>query len=229
MKRYWAELFGTFCLVFAGTGAIIVNQATGGAVSHVGVAITFGLVVMAMIYSLGDVSGAHFNPAVTFGFWAARRLPGRDVFPYVSAQILGAVVASLLLRFIFPENPTLGTTLPQRGIFPSFVLEVLMTLILMFVILSVSTGAKEKGITAGAAIGSVVALAALFGGPISGASMNPARSLGPAWVSGHFEFLWIYLLAPLVGSALAVWVCGCVQAEGCCGAVTKSLCQGGSR
>jgi len=224
MKKWAAEFFGTFCLVFAGTGAIIVNDLTGGTVTHVGVALTFGLVVMAMIYSLGEVSGAHFNPAVTLGFWAARRLRFGEVPPYLMSQFLGAISASVLLRFIFPEHPTLGATLPQDPVVSSFALEGIMTAILMFVILSVSTGAREKGIIAGIAIGSVVALGALFGGPISGASMNPARSLAPALVSGHFHHLWIYLLAPALGAFSAVFICRCTQSQGCCGPAVKETC-----
>lgn len=204
MKKEAAEFFGTFALVFAGTGAIIVNDVTGGAVTPVGIAITFGLVVMSMITALGDISGAHFNPAVTIGFWMGGRLPTRDVLPYILSQCLGALLASLLLRLLFAQHPNLGMTIPAGPVYQSFVLEMIMTFFLMFVILSVSTGPKEKGFAAGAAIGSVVAFDALLGGPISGASMNPARSLAPAIVAGQFHHLWIYLMAPLIGSALAV-------------------------
>jgi aquaporin Z len=211
-----AELFGTFALVFAGTGAIIVNDASGGEVSHVGVALTFGLVVLALIYSLGDVSGAHLNPAVTLGFFAARRFPARWALPYVLSQCSGALLASLLLRALFLEHPTLGVTRPSGTAAQSFLLEVVLTLLLMFVILSVSTGAKEKGAMAGVAVGSVIALEALFAGPISGASMNPARSLAPALVSGHVGGLWVYLVAPVVGAALAVPACRCVREHPCC-------------
>jgi aquaporin NIP len=225
MKKYLAEFFGTFCLVFAGTGAIVVNDVSGGAVSHVGIALSFGLIVMVMIYALGEVSGAHFNPAVTFGFWAARRLPSAELPRYVLSQSLGALSASLLLSLIFPGHPTLGATLPSGTAVPSFILEFVMTLLLMFVILSVSTGSKEKGITAGIAIGGTVALEALFGGPISGASMNPARSLGPAFISGRIDFLWIYLTAPFLGSLVSVGLCRCVQAEGCCGLLEKESCR----
>jgi aquaporin Z len=219
MKKFAAEALGTFGLVFAGTGAIVINQASGGAITHVGIALTFGLVVLAMIYTLGEVSGAHLNPAVTLGFCAAGRMPWGEALPYLASQCAGAFAASGLLRFLFPKDATLGATLPAGPVMQSFVLEVVLTAILMFVILNVSTGAKEKGITAGIAVGSVIALEALFAGPICGASMNPARSLAPAVVSGHLEHLWIYLLAPVLGSQLAVPACRCVQAEGCCGAV----------
>ena len=204
MSKYAAELFGTFALVFAGTGAIVIDSVTAGGVSHVGIAITFGLVVMAMIYALGDVSGAHLNPAVTAGFWLARKLPGRCVLPYILAQLAGAFLASGVLRVMFSNRAYLGATLPAGSDAQSFCLEVILTGLLMFVILCVSTGPKEVGVMAGIAIGGVVGLEAMFAGPISGASMNPARSLAPAVVSGHLQSVWVYLLAPLVGSAIAV-------------------------
>ncbi|HUS12332.1 MAG TPA: MIP family channel protein [Pyrinomonadaceae bacterium] len=216
MKSYLAELLGTFILVFAGTGAIVVNDLSGGAISHLGIAVTFGLVVMAMIYTLGEVSGAHLNPAVTFGFWAARRFPARKLFPYIVSQCLGALLASAMLRLLFPQHLTLGATVPAGSIFQSFALEILLAFFLMFVIINVSVGAKEKGVIAGVAIGGMVALAALFGGPISGASMNPARSLGPAILSGNLSALWVYLLAPFAGALLGILGCRCVQEEGCC-------------
>jgi len=217
MKRYLAELLGTFALVFAGTGAIVVNQTTGGAVSNLGIALTFGLIVLAMIYTVGDVSGAHLNPAVTIGFWASGRFASRLVPGYVASQIAGAILASGLLHTLFPESRTLGATLPAGSIAQSFILEWVLTALLMFVILNVSTGASEKGISAGIAVGAVIALEALFAGPICGASMNPARSLAPALVSGHFQHLWIYLIAPVIGAIAAVGGCRCVREEGCCG------------
>lgn len=216
-SRCIAEFIGTFCLVFAGTGAIVVNGVSGGAVTHAGIAITFGLVVMAMIYAVGDVSGAHLNPAVTLAFWRSSRLPNSAVLPYVIAQCVGALAASGVLRSLFPDHATLGSTLPHGTAWQSFVLEVLLTFALMFVILSVSTGAKERGITAGIAIGGVVALEAMFAGPISGASMNPARSLAPALVSGNVASLWIYLIAPTLGAWLAVPICrGVREGTVCC-------------
>jgi aquaporin NIP len=223
MKRFAAELIGTFALVFAGTGAIIVNDVTAGAVTHVGISMVFGLVIAAMIYSVGDISGAHFNPAVTAGFFFARRIDARRVAVYVAAQITGAFAASALLRVIFPTHSHLGTTLPSGPDLQSFALELIMTALLMFVILSVSTGEKEKGVMAGIAVGSVIALEALMGGPISGASMNPARSLAPAIVSGTLGHLWIYLSAPFIGAALAVLGCWCTRCgEGCCGGDPKN-------
>ena len=216
MRRLAAEAIGTFALVFAGTGAIVINDVTGGTVSHVGIALTFGLIVLAMIYAVGDVSGAHLNPAVTLGFFAARRFPGRSVLPYIGSQCAGAFLASLCLRLMFPAHATLGGTLPRGDALQSFVLEIILTCILIFVILSVSTGAKEKGITAGIAVGSVIGLEALFAGPISGASMNPVRSLAPAIVSWHLENLWVYLTAPVLGACIGVMACRCVQEPGCC-------------
>lgn len=204
LKKLIAELVGTFGLVFAGTGAIVINEVSGGTISHVGVALTWGLMVLAMIYALGDVSGAHLNPAVTVGFWAARRFGGALVLPYIFSQCAGAMLASGTLRLMFPGQPTLGATRPHGPALQSFVLEIVLTLLLMFVIISVATGPKEKGIMAGIAVGAVIGLEVLFAGPISGASMNPARSLGPALVSLQFGRLWIYLIAPVVGALLAV-------------------------
>ena len=215
MKRrdLLAEAVGTFALVFAGTGAIVINDITGGAVSHIGISLTFGLVILAMIYALGDISGAHFNPAVTIGFWAARRIERSTVMPYILSQCAGAFLASLILRVLFPSHESLGATQPAGPALQSFVLESILTFVLMLVILQVSTGGKEKGITAGMAVGAVVALEALFAGPISGASMNPARSLAPALASLQFTHLWIYLLAPLAGAAGAVVVARGLQSS----------------
>lgn len=216
MNKLAAEFFGTFALVFAGTGAIIVNDVTGGVVTHAGIALTFGLIVLAMIYTVGDVSGAHLNPAITIGFFAAGRCGLETVFVYIASQLAGGTAASLLLRLLFPQNETLGITLPAGSAMQSFLLETVLTFILMWVILSVSTGAKEKGVTAGIAIGSVIGLEAMFAGPISGASMNPARSFGPALVSMHFQNLWIYLVAPVAGALIAVPVCRLICPGKCC-------------
>ena len=200
---YFAELLGTFMLVFTATGAMVVNDLSGGAITHTGVSIVWGLGVMTVIYAVGDVSGAHINPAVTVGFWLARRFPGGRVVPYVISQCLGALAASLALYLLFGDDSGLGGTAPSGPPLQSFVLEIILTFYLMFVILNVATGSKEKGIMAGSAIGAVVGLEAMFAGPVSGASMNPARSLAPALVSFHLADLWIYLTAPFIGAALA--------------------------
>ncbi|MDZ4401980.1 aquaporin [Prosthecobacter sp.] len=229
MNKLFSELLGTFTLVFAGTGAIVINDVSGGVIGHAGIALTFGLVVMAMIYTYGDVGGAHLNPAVTLAFAAARRFAWKEVPGFVAAQIVGACLASGVLRLLFPTHTKLGATLPAGGAMQSFVLEVILTAILMLTILRVSTGAKEKGITAGIAIGGVIAMEAMFAGPISGASMNPARSLAPALISGHFEHLWIYLAAPTLGALLAVPLCLGVRDPGCCGGQCQSAADSNSQ
>ena len=216
IKKYIGEFVGTFALVFAGTGAIVINEISGGAVTHVGVAITFGLIVLAMIYTVGDVSGAHLNPAVSLGFYAARRFAGRELVPYIASQCAGAFAASGMLRLLFPQNELLGTTVPTGSVTQSFLLELILTTVLMLVILSVSIGAAEKGITAGIVVGAVIALEAMFAGPISGASMNPARSLAPAVVSGHWSSLWLYVVAPLIGGLVGVFGCRLIRENGCC-------------
>lgn len=199
--RYLAEALGTFCLVFTGTGAIIVNQVTGGQVTGLGIGLVFGLIVLAMIYTVGHISGAHLNPAVTLAFFCAGRHPAKEIAPYLSAQLTGAIVASVLLRFIFSGHPTnLGATLPAESWAQSFALEFVLTFMLMFVIMGVAHDDRAEGLMAGVAIGATIALEAIFGGPISGASMNPARSFAPALVSGNFQFHWIYWAAPILGS-----------------------------
>ena len=205
MKKYIAELIGTFALVFCGTGAIIINQETSGVISHAGIAATFGLIVMCMIYTFGEISGAQFNPAVTIGFAISGRFEKKEVLPYIASQITGAFLATLILKFLFPLNPNLGATLPAGSPIQSFILEIILTYLLMLVILNVSQGSKETGLFAGIAIGRTVLLEAMFAGPICGASMNPARSLSPAIVSGNISDLWIYIFAPILGVILAVF------------------------
>ncbi len=213
---YLAEGLGTFMLVFAGTGAIVMNDLSGGAISHAGIAITFGLIVLAVIYTYGDISGAHINPAVTIAFWLAKRFPAQHVLPYILAQSVGAITGSLTIKILFPDHQTLGATLPNIGIWQVFILELLLTWWLMTTILRVSQGAKEKGLVAGIVIGAVVGLEAMFAGPASGASMNPARSLGPGLISGNIETLWLYIAAPICGAGLAVITCRWVSGDRCC-------------
>ncbi|MDE1976482.1 MAG: aquaporin [Elusimicrobia bacterium] len=198
-----AEAVGTFCLVFAGTGAVVVNQATGGQIGELGIALVFGLIVLAMIYAVGHVSGAHLNPAVTLGFYSAGRHPRSEILPYVGAQLLGAVAASFCLKLMFYGGAFgLGATRPAGSDLQSFMLELIMSFILMFTIMGVATDDRAEGAMAGIAVGAVIALEAAFGGPVSGASMNPARSIAPALASWDFSALWIYCAAPVLGTVL---------------------------
>jgi aquaporin Z len=200
-QRCLAEFIGTFCLVFMGTGAVIVNQITGGQLGVVGIGLVFGLVVLTMIYAVGHVSGAHLNPAVTFGFYTVGRHPVREVMPYLLSQVAGAIAASASLRLIFLGYPTtLGMTLPAGSTLQSFALEFILTFFLMFVIMGVATGDRAEGIMAGVAIGATIGLEAIFAGPICGASMNPARSFAPALVTMNFSNHWIYWFGPILGS-----------------------------
>ena len=215
-NRYLAEGLGTFALVFMGCGAVVVDAGRVGMLGHTGVSLAFGLAVMSMVYSVGNISGAHINPAVTLGFLFAGRQRGRTVVPYMISQFAGAIAAAALLRLLFQDSGTLGETIPSVSPLRAFALETVLTFILMLVILNVSTGHMEKGIMAGVAVGGTVALAALVGGPLTGASMNPARTLGPAIVSGRMDQVWIYLTAPVVGAFLAFPTCRWIQGSECC-------------
>ena len=218
MKTYISECIGTFAMVFCGCGAMTINEITGGSVTHVGVAITWGLIVMAMIYAFGEISGAHFNPAVTLGFAYAKKFPWNNVPPYIISQAVGAFLACFLLWFLFPDSQSFGHTYPAEGFEPykAFVLELILTFFLMLVIINVSTGSKEIGTMAAVAVGGVILLEAMFAGPMTKASMNPVRSLAPAIVSGNLQHLWLYLTAPFIGALLAVSSCKLVKDDQCC-------------
>jgi MIP family channel proteins len=222
LPKYFAEAFGTFCLVFIGTGAICTEQVYGG-LGSIGVSLAFGLVVLAMVYSVGHISGAHINPAVSVGFAAVGLMAWSEAWAYIAAQLGGAVAASLILRLIFAGTPEfLGATLPAAGVAPAFAVEFILTAILMFVIKGVAVDNRAQGVMAGVAIGAVITMAALFGGPLSGASMNPARSFAPALVSGQWSHQWLYWLAPLLGAPVGAWAYRLVKCPqegdgaGCC-------------
>ncbi len=215
-KNYIAEALGTFILVFCGTASMAINEILAGAVTHVGIGITWGFIVIAMIYAFGEISGAHFNPAVTIAFAYAKKFPWKEVPKYIFFQTIGAVVASLLVLYLFPESETLGGTRTILVWHKAFIMEFLLTFFLMVVIINVSTGSKETGLMAGMAIGGVVMLEALFAGPVTNASMNPARSFAPALVSGYWKDLWLYIVAPILGALVAVVSCKWVKDDNCC-------------
>jgi aquaporin NIP len=214
VRRSAAEALGAFALLFAGCGAIVTDTHTHGALGVVGVSIVFGLVILAGIAALGHVSGAHFNPAVTLSFFLTRHLPGRDALAYVSGQLAGATVAALLLWVIWPSRPAdLGATVPSIAVGRAVVLEGVMSGLLMLVILSVATDTRALGAPAAIAIGATIGLDALFGGPLTGASMNPARSFAPALVSGQWRDFWVYLAGPLIGAPLGAFAYQFVRGE----------------
>ena len=214
LRRAAAEGIGVFALVFAGCGAIVTEAEHPGSLGTVGIALVFGLIVMAMVYATGHLSGAHLNPAVTIAFVLTRHFPRAEALAYLLAQVAGALVAAGLLAAIWPGDPAaLGTTMPTVGAGSAFAYEVVLTAFLMFVILAVATDTRAVGAAAAIAIGGTVGLDALFGGPITGASMNPARSLGPALVAGELHDLWIYLLAPVVGAAIGAVAYQVVRGE----------------
>lgn len=206
MRKLLAEIIGTFTMVFCGCGAMTIDEITNGSISHVGVAITWGLIVMSMIYAFGEISGAHFNPAVTLGFATAKKFDWKKVPSYILAQFLGALLAIFILWILFPESKSFGHTYPAEGFvhYKAFILEFFLTFFLMMVIINVSTGSKEIGTMAAIAVGSVILLEAMFAGPMTKASMNPVRSIAPALFSGHLKDLWLYILAPILGAQLAI-------------------------
>jgi aquaporin NIP len=218
MKReFFAEIIGTFALVFCGTGAVMSNEIFDGALGNIGIAVTFGFVVIAVIYAFGHISGAHINPAVSIAFWAAKRFEAKKLLIYIPAQLIGATLASLTLSVLFKDFQTsFGVTTPSINVWSAFIFEVLLSFLLMLVILNVSSGAHEQGLMAGIAIGGTVLLEAMFAGPATGASMNPARSFAPALVSGELSYLWIYLTAPVIGMLLASPLCKFFNGPQCC-------------
>jgi aquaporin NIP len=213
-RRAAAEGIAAFALVFAGCGAIVANAVYGDALGSVGVSIVFGLIIMVMIYATGHLCGAHINPAVTLAFTVTRHFPARDAIAYVTAQVAGATIAALALLAIWPDKPAeLGATVPSVGTGSALVYELLLTAFLMFVIMAVATDTRAVGAAAAIAIGGTVGLDALFGGPVTGASMNPARSFGPALASGEWHEFWIYIAGPVAGAALGAVAYQLVRGE----------------
>jgi aquaporin NIP len=211
-RRVLMEGIGAFAIVFAGCGAVVADARGDGALGSVGISLVFGLIVMVMIYAGGHLSGAHYNPAVTLAFTLGRHFPGREAAAYVIAQLVGAVLAALLLLAAWPEAPAdLGATVPSVASATALLYEIVLTAFLMFVITAVATDTRAVGAAAAIAIGGTVALDALFGGPVTGASMNPARSFGPALAAGQWSEFWIYLLGPLIGAAIGVLSYGVVR------------------
>ena len=204
-KKYAAEFIGTFALVFCGTGAVIVNQQSGGSLGLIGISLAFGIIISAMIYVFGNISGAHINPSVTIALAIGKATTKKDAVFYILSQILGALFASGLLKFLFSENETLGATIPSGELMQSFIIEFILTFFLMLTILGV-TSKKENANRAGLLIGLMVTGIILVAGPISGGSFNPARSIAPAIVSGDFTALWIYIIAPTLGTILAMLI-----------------------
>jgi aquaporin NIP len=203
MRKYIAEFIGTFILIFVGIGSIVVDQHSNGTIGLIGIAICWGVAVTALIYTFGSISGAHFNPAVTITFFMLKMIKAKEILPYLLCQAAGAFIAVFALKYLFPAQEFLGETKPDGHPMRSFLLEIIISFILMTVILFTSQGSKETGVLAGLAIGGTVLLLVVFAGPISGTSLNPTRSLAPAVITGHAENLWIYLTAPFAGMMIA--------------------------
>jgi aquaporin NIP len=213
-RRAAAEGLAAFALVFAGCGAIVTDAQYDGTLGTVGIALVFGLIIMVMIYATGHLSGAHINPAVTVAFTLSRHFPRAEAAAYVAAQSAGAIVAALTLLAIWPDQPAqLGATVPSVGVGSAFLYELLLTAFLMFVIVAVATDTRAVGAAAAIAIGGTVGLDAIFGGPVTGASMNPARSLGPALASGTWTDFWVYLAGPIAGAAVGAFAYQLVRGE----------------
>ena len=222
-QKLGAEFVATFALIFAGCGAMAVDGLTGGSITHLGISLTFGLVVLVMVYTTGHISGCHINPAVTVAFAATGRFPWRQVLPYVFAQLLGATIAAVSLRLILGPDAVLGMTIPAGTATQALTLEIIITFLLMFVIAGVATDSRAVGELAGIAIGGAVAFLSLFAGPISGAAMNPARSFGPALVEGHMDLMWLYTLGPVSGAVLGAFAYQLIRC-GDEGGMTKGCC-----
>ncbi len=221
VRRALAECFAAFALVFAGAGAIVADLEYGGALGTVGIALVFGLVIMVMVYATGHLSGAHINPAVTLAFTFTRHFPPREAVAYIAAQCAGAILAALVLLAIWPSQPAeLGATTPSVGIGSALVYEAVLSAFLMFVIMAVATDTRAVGAAAAIAIGGTIGLDALVGGPVTGASMNPARSLGPALAAGEWRDFWIYVVGPISGTALGGFAYQLVRGSGGVGGST---------
>ena len=214
LRRCGAEAVATFALVFAGCGAVVTNATRNGALGTVGIALVFGLVIMAMIYATGHLSGAHINPAVTSAFALTRHFPVRDSVAYIGAQLSGAVAAAAVLYALWPDKPAdLGATVPTVSAASALVYEIILTAFLMFVVMAVATDSRAVGAAAAVAVGGTVAFDALFAGPITGASMNPARSFGPALISGTWTDFWVYVAGPLLGAGVGALAYQLVRGE----------------
>ncbi len=207
MKKYISEFTATFLLVFCGCGAAVINQQTNGAVGGgLGISITFGLIVTVLVYTFGEISGCFINPAIAIGFAVAGLFDKKELLPYIVSQIMGATAASFVLKFLFPINMNLGATLPSGSELQSFIFEIILTFLLMAVVIfTAQSSNKMTQQLVGVCAGATVMLEAIFAGPICGASMNPARSLGPAIISGNYTSIWIYITAPIIGACLATW------------------------
>jgi MIP family channel proteins len=213
-RRALAEGLAAFTLVFAGCGAIVADAEYDGALGTVGIALVFGLVIMVMVYAIGHLSGAHINPAVTLAFTLTRHFPAREALAYIGAQLAGATLAALLLLAVWTDQPAeLGATVPSVGAGSAFVYELVLTAFLMFVVMAVATDTRAIGPAAAVAIGGTISLDALFGGPVTGASMNPARSFGPALVAGEWRGFWVYVVGPIAGAALGAFAYELVRGE----------------
>ncbi len=214
LNKSIAEAVGTFALVFMGCGGLMVAERFPGTLPQGAIPVVFGLTVAAMIYAVGHISGAHFNPAVTFAFAIVRHFPKKEILPYWVAQCLGGLAAILLLFVLLPEGSSFGATIPQITAWKAVAWETILTFFLMFVIIAVATDTRAEGTMAGAAIGATVMLVAFIGGPVTGASLNPARSLAPAIFQGRMDVFWIYVIGPMLGASTGAILYTWIRGEG---------------